>query len=81
MFDAAGDPLLVVSQAAVRHDGSVRSGVIDPKHGLDNYVGELGALLQALEDAEAGCRIALKSLLFPEGRHSFESPRAVSPRA
>ena len=59
MFDAAGDPLLVVSQAAVRHDGAVRSGVIDPKHGLDNYVGELGALLQALEDAEAGGRIAL----------------------
>ena len=43
----------------MRHDGSVRSGVIDPKHGLDNYFGELGALLQALEDAEVGCRIAL----------------------
>ena len=58
-FDAAGDPLAVVSQAAARHDGAVVSGVIDPKYGLDNYVGELAALLQAVHDAEAGARVVV----------------------
>ena len=34
-------------------------GLIDPKHGLDNYVGELAAMLQAIDDAEAGARVAI----------------------
>ena len=49
----------VVTRACCRHDGRVLAGCIERIRGHDNYVGELGALLLAAEDSEAGGRVLL----------------------
>ena len=58
-YDAAGQVIPVVSKACCRHDGKVLAGCIERIRGHDNYVGELGALLTAAEDVEAGGRVLL----------------------
>jgi len=55
--DGMGNPIPCVSQAAGRHDGVVCSGTIEATRGLDNYVGEMAALLLAITDAAEGGRV------------------------
>jgi ribonuclease HI len=57
--DGMGNTIPLVSQAACRHDGKVVSGLLDGSWGYDNYVGELGALTQAVEDAERDSRVMI----------------------
>ena len=47
------------SMAAVAHDGTVVSGQMEEPEATDNYAGELGAVLAALEAAPADGRVLL----------------------
>ena len=54
-----GVALKATSLAAARHDGEVVAGHFLEPEGSDNYLGELAALLAALDDAPEGSRVLL----------------------
>eukprot|EP00966_Prymnesium_polylepis_P097253 2252764-Prymnesium_polylepis.1 len=54
--DRQGRAIMGASMAAVVHDGTVVSGHMEEPEATDNYAGELGAVLAALEAAPANAR-------------------------
>ena len=57
--DQQGRAIMGASMAAVAHDGTVVSGQMEEPEATDNYAGELGAVLAALETAPADGRVLL----------------------
>ena len=54
---ARGGVDYVVARAGVRQDGKVLGGRMEETAGADNYLAELAALIDVLEDAEEGSRV------------------------